>query len=310
MKISEIIRRDLHLPCRAVREQEVETLGLAVSRPGRTLATFIKAAEFIQDLSSDVGTVITTEDLVPLLPDRVGIVTVENPRECFFNLHNHLLAKGSSYARKTDKTVIGEGCRISDRAVIADKGVTIGDRVLIEDNVSIRENVTIENDTIVRAGCRIGGEGFEFKRIGPASYRVLHGGGVHIGHHVEIQYNSCVDKAVYPWDDTVIGPYSKIDNLVHIAHGVKLGQRVFVVAHSGIGGRTEIEDDVWVGFNVTARNGIHVGEGARLNMGSVVTLDVPPHASLSGNFAIDHERLLQLVKQWAEAQEDKKKESL
>jgi UDP-3-O-[3-hydroxymyristoyl] glucosamine N-acyltransferase len=116
---------------------------------------------------------------------------------------------------------------------------------------------------------------------------------VKIGVNVEIQYNTCVDRAVYPWDDTVIGDYCKIDNLVHIAHGVKLGPKVMIVANSGIGGRTIIKEGAWIGFGATIKNGVILGKKARANMGSVVTKEIPDNSSVTGNFAIEHSKFIQ-----------------
>ena len=84
--------------------------------------------------------------------------------------------------------------------------------------------------------------------------------------------------------------------LVHIAHGVKIGKNVMVVANSGIGGRTVIGDDCWIGFASTLRNGITIGDRARVNMGSVVTKSVASGGSVTGNFAINHEDFIENLK--------------
>ena len=113
---------------------------------------------------------------------------------------------------------------------------------------------------------------------------------------MEIQYNTCVDRAVYPWDNTMIGDFCKIDNLVHVAHAVKIKENVMVVAQSGIGGRVEIEPNTWVGFGATISNGLKIGESARANIGAVVTKNIDAGNSVSGNFAIKHERFLENLK--------------
>ena len=145
------------------------------------------------------------------------------------------------YCRDRFRTIIGEHCSISKHCCISDYNVSIGDYVTIEEFVSIRENTTIGNNSIIRAGSIIGGEGFEFKANGAGILSVKHLGGVRIGENVEIQHNTCIDKAVYPWDNTSIGDNSKIDNLVYIAHGVKVSNNVLVVGQSGILGR----DSCW-----------------------------------------------------------------
>ena len=159
----------------------------------------------------------------------------------------------------------------------------------------IRDRV-INDNSIIRAGCKIAGEGFEFKNTSEEVFHVSHIGGVIIGESVEIQYNTCIDKAIYPWDNTVIGDHVKIDNLVHIGHAVKVDSRTMIVANSGIGGRVSIGEDVWIGFGATIRNGIHIGDRARTNMGSVVTRNVGTEEAVTGNFAIPHKDFIANLK--------------
>ena len=194
------------------------------------------------------------------------------------------------------KTRIGTNCNISSQAVIADKNVIIGNNVTIEEFAVIRENTVINDNSIIRAGCKIAGEGFEFKNTSEEVFHVSHIGGVIIGESVEIQYNTCIDKAIYPWDNTVIGDHVKIDNLVHIGHAVKVDSRTMIVANSGIGGRVSIGEDVWIGFGATIRNGIHIGDRARTNMGSVVTRNVGTEEAVTGNFAIPHKDFIANLK--------------
>lgn len=298
MLISKAIEEKLNIECRSVNEKEVTALGLAVAEPGEPFATFLESSKYLSSIKSDqVKTIITTEKVYSEIKDRIdcGFCLVEKPRLTFFKLHN-ALADDTEYARESYNSVIGEGCSISSSASIAAKNVTIGNNVTIEEFVVIRENTVIMDNAIVRAGCKIGGEGFEFKTEGESIFRVTHLGGVVIGKHVEIQYNTCVDKAIYPWDDTVIGDETKIDNLVHVAHGVKLGKCNMVVACSGIGGRVETGAHAWIGLGAFIRNGIKIGSGSRANMGSVVTKSIEDGEAVSGNFAVEHSRFINHIK--------------
>lgn len=213
----------------------------------------------------------------------------------FFEIHN-FLKDSPNYARKKFETQIGEKCKISSLASISPYNVIIGDNVVIEEFVVIRENTIIGNNSIIRAGAKVGGQGFEFKRKYEEMLAVEHLGGVKIGENTEIQYNACIDKAVYPWDDTVLGNYVKIDNLVHIGHAVKVADNVMLVAQCGIGGRTEIESNTWIGFAATVSNGLKIGNGARVNIGSVATKNVEDQQSVTGNFAIAHDKFIENLK--------------
>ena len=69
-----------------------------------------------------------------------------------------------------------------------------------------------------------------------------------------------------------------------------------IVANSGIGGRTEIGEDVWVGFASTIRNGLKIENASRINMGAVVTKKVKEGQAVSGNFAMEHEQFIHYIK--------------
>ncbi len=154
------------------------------------------------------------------------------------------------------------------------------------------------DNSVIRAGTIVGGTGFEFKKNGSGdeSFLVEHVGGVRIGKNVEIQHNVCLDRAIYPWDDTGVDDHSNIDNLVYIAHGVKIGKLSLVASGATIGGRCNIGDNVWIGLGAIIRNGIDLGAGSRANMGAVVTKSVGEGEAVSGNFARNHEELIAEIK--------------
>lgn len=123
----------------------------------------------------------------------------------------------------------------------------------------------------------IGFEGFGFHK----GKRIPHKGGVLIGSNVEIGSNTCIDRAVI--GDTVIGDNVKIDNLVHIAHGVKIGNGSIIVAGAVICGSVTIGENVWVGANACIRQHLTIGDNAVIGMGAVVVKDVPAGQTVAGN---------------------------
>lgn len=283
-----------------INEKEFETLGILASKVDKKLCTFIDDEKYIKDLKSNFVMIITTKKIYEELLDRdCGFYLVENPRVEFFSIHNKL-ANMVGYKRENFETTIGKGCNISDKAYISSKNVIIGNNVTIEEFVSIKENVKIGDNSIIRAGTVIGSTGFEFKRFQDEIIPVSHLGGVIIGKNVEIQYNTTIDKAIYPWDDTLIGDFTKIDNLNHIGHACKIGKSVMIPAGSIIGGRAEIGDNVWIGIGSIIRNGIVIGKNARCNMGAVVTKSVKENENVTGNFAINHEIFINNIKKWSE----------
>ena len=286
MRISKYLD-ELNIKYETINEVEVSSLGLAGYNDGGRVATFIENVKYIDELSDSVVLIISNKETATQINNALSVIVVDNPRETFFRLHN-LLCNYEEYVGENRTTRIGQNCLISPLAVIADRNVTIGNNVIIEEFVVIRENTIIGDNTIIRSGCKIGGEGFEFKKRNEEIFPVKHVGKVRIGKNVEVQYNTCIDKAIYPWDETVIGDYVKIDNLVHIGHAVKIYERTMIVANSGIGGRTNIGYDTWIGLGATLRNGIDIGNNSRANIGAVVTKDISDNESVTGNFAIEH----------------------
>ncbi len=289
-------KKDFKAEYRIIRESPFEVLALCDMAIPKKTCTFLEDEKYIPFLKDNISMVITTGQIAAKLElKQEGIIVTEHPRILFFQIHN-FLADDEKYKRKENKNFISNKANISEMAWIAGHDVRIEENVLIEPFVTIYPHVHIGKNTVIRSGARIGGEGFEFKRFAEKIIPVKHLGGVEIGSDVEIQNNSCIDKAVYPWDNTVIGDDTKVDNLVYIAHGVKVEPNVLIAGSSGIGGRTVIGRDTWIGLGSEVRNGLNIGKSARINMGAVVTKPVMDGQSVSGNFAVEHHEFLKFMK--------------
>ncbi len=286
---------DLKIEYTCIGNTSFDTLGLAGANTEKSFCTFLADVKYLKNLRDNASIILVTEEVAKNL-DSDGLCIVDNPRRTFFELHNRLTGE-KEYCRPVFDNQISPSAKIDKLAKIADKNVVIGENTVIEEFVSIKENTVIGDNCIIRSGSIIGGEGFEFKRNSEGNlFGVKHVGGVFIDDDVEIQQKVCIDKAIYPWDDTRIGRHSKIDNLVHIAHAVKVGENTMIVANSSIGGRTIIGDNCWIGVNATLRNGLVVENNARVNMGAVATKNIEENHSVTGNFAIEHEQFIQNLK--------------
>lgn len=283
--------------CKVINSREFSYLALASTNVEFPFCTFLDTERYVDTLAKSAVMILTTEALAAVLVERgYGVCIIDNPREAFFELHNYLSEK-PPYKREEFKTIIGNNCQISPLSSIASNNVKIGNGVIIEEFVVIRENTTIGDNTIIRTGCKIGGIGYEFKRLHDGTVMgVSHIGGTKIGNHVELQQNCCVDRAIYPWDNTVIGDYTTTDNMVHIGHAAKIGSRVMMPASVTISGRTVIGDDTWVGVGATVSNGLTISNKARVSIGSVVTKNVSEGQTVTGNFAIPHEKFIDNLK--------------
>lgn len=278
-----------------LRDGEFNTLGLAIVKDMKGLLTFVENEKYLNSLGDNVSCLVTTKEISNLVDIKYGVIVSETPRNTYFKLHNNL-ANNKNYTRNIYDTKIGEDTIIKDNTFIANKNVIIGKNVLIEENVIIRENVTIGDNSIIRAGCIIGGEGFEFKRTDGIIMNVVHCGGVIIGSGVELQYNTTVDKALYTWDNTIIGDYSKLDNFVHIEHAVKIGERCLIASRTSVGGRTVVGNDSWIGLGAIISNGLTLGEKSYISLGAVVTKSINNGEKVSGNFAINHDKYLDFIR--------------
>jgi UDP-3-O-[3-hydroxymyristoyl] glucosamine N-acyltransferase len=151
-----------------------------------------------------------------------------------------------------DFAVIESGCEIGEDSVIyagayIGRNVKIGKCCLIYPNVTIYEDTLIGDGVIIHAGSVLGADGFGFIP-GKSHRKIPQRGNVIIHEGVELGANCTVDRATIGY--TVIGRGTKIDNMVHIAHNVKIGSYCLIAAQCGISGSTEIGDYVIFGGQV------------------------------------------------------------
>jgi len=280
-----------------LHDGEFESLGLCSAKAGIPLLTFCGNAKFLRMAlkNPDVSCVMIPPELAEraVQSDReIGICAVGNLRIEFFELHNRLCgpAWADRYVGTDRPTFIAPSAHVDPRAVIDTYNVVIGENTVIEAGVVINGRTSIGADCIIRSGSVLGGTGLEFIRMGNAGILgVEHRGKLVIGKGVEVQYNCNVSRSLFPWHETRIGEDTKIESLVHIAHGSHVGRRVLIAASACICGSAEIGDDVWIGPNATVSSEVKVGSGARVTIGAVAASDVPENTVVTGNFAVEHE---------------------
>lgn len=177
-----------------------------------------------------------------------------------------------------DNVEIGKGTIIDANSVIAD-GVVVGDNCHIGANVTLSHTI-IGNNVRIHNGARVGQNGFGFA-LDPSGYvPVPQLGRVIIEDHVNIGANTCIDRGAGP--DTIIGMGTIIDNLVQIAHNVKIGRGCVIVSQVGISGSTEIDDYCVFGGQSGAAGHLKIGKGVQVGAQSGVTKDVPAGQKLMG----------------------------
>jgi UDP-3-O-[3-hydroxymyristoyl] glucosamine N-acyltransferase len=188
--------------------------------------------------------------------------------------------------------VVGPGVRIGHSAtilahVVLYPGVTVGDRFFAHAHAIVREGCTLGDHVTLENGAIIGSDGFGFANDGEGNWqKIPQSGPVQIGNHVDVQANACVDRATV--GVTEIADGAKIDNLVQIGHGSKVGKNTLVCAQAGLAGSSIIGANAILAGQTGVAGHCTVGDGVILTAQSGVSHDVPPGKMLSGSPAFDN----------------------
>jgi UDP-3-O-[3-hydroxymyristoyl] glucosamine N-acyltransferase len=186
--------------------------------------------------------------------------------------------------------VIGARVVIHPLVAIGEDAV-VGDDCEIHSHVAIRERVVLGARVVVQNGAVIGADGFGFARRPDGTHRKIpQVGTVVVGDDVEIGANTTIDRPAV--GETRIGPGTKIDNLVQVAHGVTLGRDVLLAAQVGIAGSSTLEDHVALGGQVGVAGHITLGRGTRATAQTGIPNDVDAGALVSGYPAIENREWL------------------
>jgi UDP-3-O-[3-hydroxymyristoyl] glucosamine N-acyltransferase len=186
---------------------------------------------------------------------------------------------------------LGRNVRIGAGCVLGD-GVAVGDDTQLYPGVTLYAGTALGKRVIVHAGAVLGSDGFGYipGKGGEAHRKIPHVGRCLIGDDIEIGANTCIDRGSV--DDTIIGSGTKIDNLVHIAHNVRIGARCLIMAQAGVAGSCQVEDDVIIAGQSGISDHLTIGRGARLLVQSGTIADVPAEATVFGTPSRTHREYL------------------
>ena len=158
---------------------------------------------------------------------------------------------------------------------------------MIHSQVSIRERAVIGDRVTLHDGVVVGSDGFGFTRQKDGTHlKIPQHADVVIEDDVEIGANSTIDRPAI--GETRISAGTKIDNLVHVAHGVSIGERVLLAAQVGIAGSTVVGHDVMMAGQCGVTDHVTIGERARVGAKSAVLGSVEAGAFVTGHPAFDH----------------------
>ena len=291
MYLSDILKKStvVYEQPKMIREQEFDYFARATTQVNGTKCIFLQDKKYAKQIDKSVSMVITTEEIFSELEERdCGFCLTKRPRDLYFELMNEY-----ELSREFSKMPVikGTNCIIGKYVSMADYNVQIGNNVVIEDFVQICPNVTIGDDTIIRAGSKIGVQTFNIYQYDGRSKQLFHNGQTVIGKNVLIGQNAVVEQALYHYGLTKIEDDCKLDANVLIGHNSSIGAKCEITAGTCVAGYVEIGVESVLRLGVLIGNGLSVGENSHIGMGSVVMRNIRPYSRTLGNPARDFRQL-------------------
>jgi UDP-3-O-[3-hydroxymyristoyl] glucosamine N-acyltransferase len=188
--------------------------------------------------------------------------------------------------------VIGPNVTLGDHAtilphVVLYSGVTVGSHFFAHAHAVVREGCILGDHVTLENGAIVGADGFGFANDGQGNWlKIPQSGPVRVGNRVDIQANACVDRATV--GATEIADGAKIDNLVQIGHGSRVGKNTLVCAQTGLAGSSVVGANAILAGQVGVAGHCELGDGVILTAQSGVSHDVPAGKMLSGSPAFDN----------------------
>lgn len=296
---------------RCLGDASVQVTGIApVDESEPEHIAFLAAGRYVRYVEEcRAGAFLVAERLAEALPAGASAVVVEDPYPALQRLlvRLHPVVRGPAEIHPT--AVLGEGVVLGGEVTIGpyavlESGVTIGHgsrigahvvlgaRTTIGSNCDLHAHVVTYCDTVIgddveiQSGARLGADGFGYTVIDGEHRKIPQVGRCVIGDGVEIGANSAIDRGSL--GDTHVGDGVKIDNLVHLAHNVRVGARTLIAALVGVAGSTRLGKDVWLGGQSGVVNQLEVGDGARITVKAGVVRDVPAGETVFGFPARPH----------------------
>jgi UDP-3-O-[3-hydroxymyristoyl] glucosamine N-acyltransferase len=311
MRLSEVAQK---LGCRLEGAPEVEIRGVSGiehAEPGQL--TFLANRRYFPLLMTTRASAVLVEDGVALERDSSSpplaalrsanpYLTFAHALELFYEppayapgIHpTAIIAKS---ARIGEGTHIGPYCYVDEDVVIGRnavlhsfvtlyRGATIGDDFLAHAHAVVREFCRVGNRVVLQNGAIIGGDGFGFAHQEDGSwYKMRQSGPAVLEDDVEVQANSCVDRATV--GETRIGRGTKLDDLVLVGHASRIGANTLLCGQVGLAGSTKVGDNCIFAGQSASSGHLSVGDGTVVYGQSGLPGDLPPRSKVGGSPAVD-----------------------
>ena len=215
---------------------------------------------FSQAIYSAASAVIVNK--IAECPPNKALLLVDNPFEAYNTLALRFMPFNPMLVRISESAIICENTIIEPGATIGNH-VKIGDNCLIRANAVICDHTQIGDNVVINPNAVIGSDAFYYHQRSDKSFEPWHSiGRVIIEDDVRIGALCTIDRGVS--GNTVIGKGSKLDDQVHVGHGVVIGKHCLIAAQSGIAGKTIIQDYVTIYGQVGISKALVIGEGATI----------------------------------------------
>jgi UDP-3-O-[3-hydroxymyristoyl] glucosamine N-acyltransferase len=247
-----------------------------------------------------LGTIICAGIDIESINSNCNYIVVEQPRQAFQKtLKAFFVAKPNFTIAKSaiihSSAVISADVFIGENVVI-ERGVKIGKFVQINHNTTILSDTIIGDEVIIGCNCTIGGVGFGYEKNEEGEFELIpHIGNVVLEDFVEIGNNTCIDRAVL--GSTILRKNAKVDNLVHIAHGVEVGENSMVIANAMVAGSVKIGRNSWIAPSASILNQKKIGDNVTVGLAAVVVKDVADDLTVMGSPAENIKDFLRKKKQ-------------
>ncbi|MDE3201288.1 MAG: UDP-3-O-(3-hydroxymyristoyl)glucosamine N-acyltransferase [Acidobacteriota bacterium] len=195
--------------------------------------------------------------------------------------------------------VVGPGVKLGPRAtllphVVLYPGVQAGSHLFAHAHAVVREGCILGDYVTLENGAIVGADGFGFSRNEKGEWeKIPQSGPVRLGDRVDVQANACIDRATV--GVTEIGDGTKVDNLVQVGHGSRVGKNTMLCAQVGLAGSSVVGSNAILAGQAGVAGHCELGDGVILTAQSGVSHDVPAGRMISGSPAFDNRMWLRAV---------------
>jgi UDP-3-O-[3-hydroxymyristoyl] glucosamine N-acyltransferase len=319
MKLSEVAQK---LGCRLEGSADVEIRGVAgIEHAGAGHVTFLANRRYFPLLKTTRASAVLVEEGISLARDPslppLAALRSANPYMAFAHAIE-LFYQPPRYAPGIHPTAIiakstriGEGAHVGPYCYVDEdveigrdavlhssvtiyRGAKIGDDFFAHAHAVVREFCQIGNRVILQNGVIIGGDGFGFaKQKDGTWYKMQQSGPAILEDDVEVQANSCVDRATI--GETRIARGTKLDDLVLVGHASRVGANTMLCGQVGLAGSTKVGSNCILAGQVGTAGHLAVGDGTVITAQSGVPSDIPSHSLYSGYPAVENRQWLKTM---------------